>query len=245
LSNTIDYIAFNCKQPPFDDVRVRTAIALAVNESAIVKMVPGSEPIPGIVPATNWGHNPEVPETFYDVERAKELLKEAGYPDGLEITIKARSTHPHEVMVAEIVQNMLSQIGVKVNIETIESATLLGQMRGGEKWQMATLHWGGAGKLDPDGNMRVLCHPEGDANWITNYENPAVTVLLDVGVTLTDMEARRRIYQAADKLIFNDHPMIWWGRKVQYAVAKPYVHGLRIRPTGYFPVWDEVWMEQD
>jgi len=243
INNAMNYITFNCEQPPFDDVRVRTAFALAIDENQIVQMIANTEPIPGPVSAKNWGHNPEVPETFYNPDRARELLAEAGYADGLEVTLKTRSNYGYEIQVAEIAQNMLAQIGVRVRVESLESATLLSQMRGDEEWQFATLRSGGGGKLDPNGNMRSIFSPYGGSNWISNYENPSVTALLEAGTIITDQEARAIIYQTAEKMIFDDHPMVWWGKKVQVAVAQPYVHGITYQATGYYFQAADIWME--
>jgi len=248
-SNTIDYITFNCAKPPFNDVRVRQAIAYALDEEALVEFLPHTEPIYGPLPPASWGANPVIGESPYDVEEAKRLLAEAGYPDGFSVTLKIWSNDPVRVSLAEVVQSMLAQVGIKVDIQILETSTLIETMRKGgaeADWEMASLHWGGGGALDPNGNLRVLFHSSmGQYNWIANYHSIEVDRLLDEALVTVDYERRKALYQTAYTILVHDAPMVWFGRFVTYKAAWKYVHGIdRLAPTGYFVQQPElVWVE--
>ncbi|MBS3788623.1 ABC transporter substrate-binding protein [Candidatus Bipolaricaulota bacterium] len=252
-SNTIDYITFNCEKPPMEDVRVRKAIALALDEPKIVQFLDNVEPIYGPLPPASWGSPPNASDPGYNPERAKELLAEAGYPDGFSVTLKIWSDDPLRKNLATVTQSMLAEVGVDVNIKILQTSTLIEQMRnsGGKgadgEWTLASLHWGGGGALDPNGNLRVLFHSEnGQFNWISNFKNEKLDNLLDEALLVTDRDERQQLYYKAFNILKENYPMIWFGRIAGYKTIAKYVHGIEpLAPTGYFTAnTANVWIER-
>lgn len=242
-SNTIDYLTFNTQKPPFDKKEVRLAVAYALDEDKILQFLDHTEPITGPLPETSWGSNPDIEEVGYDPEKAKELLAKAGYPEGFDVTLKIWNNDPQRRNLALITKNMLSEVGIDVKIEVLEASTLIQQMSKGE-YEFASLHWGGGGALDPNGNLRVLFSSKGQYNWISFYQDEVVDACLELALRTTDREKRQELYRKAEKRIYEDHPMIWFGRFVTYSAYSPKVHGVEpIRPAGYFPEYENLWIE--
>lgn len=243
-SNTIDYLTFNCAVEPFDDPRVRQAIGYAIDQEKIIGFLENTEMLYGPLPEHSWGSNPDKPRKDFNPDKAKQLLAEAGYADGLEVTLKIWSNDPQQSDLALIVDNMLAKIGIKVKIEVLETATLIQQLIKGD-FQLASLHWGGGGSLDPNGNLHILFSSSGQNNWICNYHNPAVEPYLQQALESTDREQRQQLYWQAEEIIINDQPMIWFGQFVSYLAYSAKVHGIDpLKPSGYAPVYHNIWIEQ-
>jgi peptide/nickel transport system substrate-binding protein len=243
-SNTIDYLTMNTQKGPFSDPKVREAAYYAIDNQEILEFTSETEKIVGPLPESNWGANTSI-EPEYDPERAQGLLEEAGMGNGFEVTLKLYNNEPRRRQVCTVAQQMLGEVGINVELEVLETQTLIQQMSNNE-WEFASLHWGGGGHLDPYGNLHVLFHSEGQFNWIANYQNDELDQVLNDALVTTDREERTSLYQEAEQLIFDDHPMIWFGRFKSYVSHYDDVNGVKpIRPTGYFPEYRTVWIDQD
>src|SRR5690606_32415217 len=114
----VGYLAFNTEKKPFDDKRVRQALNLAINKDAIIEAVyqGAGTKAKNPIPPTMWSYNDEVEDYPYDVERAKQLLAEAGYADGFETDLWAmpvqRPYNPNAARMAELVQADWAKVGV-------------------------------------------------------------------------------------------------------------------------------------
>ncbi|WP_102106530.1 ABC transporter substrate-binding protein [Oceaniglobus roseus] len=134
------YITMNVTMPPFDDVKVRKAVNMAINKERIIQIingraVPATQPLPPSMPGYTEGY-----EGYkYDVEGAKALLAEAGHPDGFETELFVMNTDPNP-RIAQAIQQDLSQIGIKASIQSLAQANVIAA--GGEKDQ-APMIWSG------------------------------------------------------------------------------------------------------
>ena len=137
----VAYIGFNFKKKPFDNVKVRQALNHAVNKQALIDafFAGQAEPAVNPMPPTLWGYNDTIEDYPYDLEKAKALLAEAGFPDGLPdpVTFYAmpvsRPYMPDGKKVAEAIQADFEKIGVTANIESPEWATYLDDTKPGRK----------------------------------------------------------------------------------------------------------------
>lgn len=241
-SNSIDYLMFNTKESPFDDQRVRQAIAYALDIDRIVAFVEHIEPLAGPLPSTNWGHNPDL-AYVYDPEKAKELLTEAGYPNGFSVTLTIRSAWPLCEKAALVVQENLAQVGITVSIEVVESATVISQGRAGELL-FAILHYGGGGRLDPNGNLSSLFLPGAPYNY-TGYDNAEVAELITQAGKIVDRAERQNLYwQAEEIIVAEDIPAIFFGKLLDYVAYRDNFHGVKLLLTGYILDCEDIWMEQ-
>jgi peptide/nickel transport system substrate-binding protein len=203
---------FNNQKKPFDDVRVRRALNLAVDRETIVRdILKGSGHVadsplgPGM-----FGYAPTM-KYPYDPEKAKELLKEAGVADGFKTTM---IISPSEVVaateVATAVQAYLQQVGVQAEINSLEQAVWLAELTkpaAENKTEIFQYQYGGA---DPDA-LRLVLHP---AEWPPRrngafYKNERVDKLLEDGAATVDQAKRAEIYKEVQRLVMDDAPWLF------------------------------------
>ena len=153
-SLNVGYLAMNMEKPPFDNLKVRLAINHAINKAEIIEHLYQGTGIPakGPIPPTLWSYDDMVEDYEYNPTLAKQLLAEAGYPDGFETTIwalpVARPYIPDGRVLAEVLQSELRNIGVEATIVTYDWGTYIAKTTNGEH-DMAMLGWI-AEEGDPD-----------------------------------------------------------------------------------------------
>ncbi|MET0542794.1 MAG: ABC transporter substrate-binding protein [Variovorax sp.] len=156
----VGYLAYNTQKKPFDDVRVRKAINMAINKKAIIDGVYLTTGVAAKnpIPPTMWSYNDAVKDDPYDPEAAKKLLAEAGLAGGFTTDLWAmpvqRPYNPNAKRIAELMQADLAKIGVKAEIKTFEWGEYRKRMQAGEH-QMGMLGWTGDNG-DPDNFMYTL-----------------------------------------------------------------------------------------
>lgn len=210
--NNFGYVGFNTQKEPLDNKELRQAINYAIDKQAIADALYAGYAVPAKnpLPPSYMGYNDEVEGYEYDLDKAKELLAEAGYEDGLEIELwtmpVARPYMPDPETVSQIVQNNLAEIGIEVTIVREEWAPYLEKTMQGEQ-QMYMLGWSGTNG-DPDYFLSSLLHGNnvGSSNR-SFYENDEVDELLDKAKLAVDQEERAQYYQEAQALISEDSPM--------------------------------------
>lgn len=196
-SNDYWYMALNEAKPPWNDVRVRQAIAYAIDRDAIVA-------------ATSYGTAAEnqlaIPEGnpwytrydkySYDIDKAKSLLAEANArPTSLDMLVTTE--YPETVTAAQIVADNLAPLGITVDIRTVDFATWLDEQNNGN-FDMLMLGW--LGSIDPDDFYYAQHHTDGTSN-AQKFSNPEVDRLLDAGRVETNRDLRREDYAKAATLI--------------------------------------------
>jgi len=211
--NNFGYVGFNVQKEPVDNQTLRQAISHAIDREAIVEALYAGYGTPAVnpLPPNYLGYNDEVEGYQYDIDKAKELLAEAGYADGIEIDLwtmpVARPYMPDPETVAEIIQNNLAEIGVEINIVREEWAPYLEKTQNGEH-QMYMLGWSGTNG-DPDYFLSSLLHGNnvGDSNR-EFYANDEVDRLLDEAKVAVDQDEREDLYKQAQAIIAEEAPMI-------------------------------------
>ncbi|GMU72936.1 MAG: peptide ABC transporter substrate-binding protein, partial [Burkholderiales bacterium] len=122
----VGYLAYNTQKKPFDDVRVRKAVNMAINKKAIIDAVYLSAGIPATnpIPPTMWSYNKSIKDDPYDPAAAKKLLAEAGFPNGFTTDLWAmpvqRPYNPNARRIAELMQADLAKVGIKAEIKSFE-----------------------------------------------------------------------------------------------------------------------------
>lgn len=210
-SNLVDYIGINVQNEPMSDPLVRQAISYALDrESVIDGIYNGSgRPALGILPPGMLGFDEELEGYEYDIDRAQELLDEAGYSDGFEISMAVNDESDERVDLAVYLQETLSELDITLNIQQMEWGAFL-EATGNGEYDMFTYGWNNS-TADPDNAIVPLLHSDyvgidGNRSFM---ENDELDALLDDGRREADEETRGAIYQEAQELIIEEAPMIF------------------------------------
>ncbi|GGK30529.1 ABC transporter substrate-binding protein [Caldalkalibacillus thermarum] len=211
--NNVGYLGFNVQKPPFDNPKVRRALNHAVNKEALIAGLYNNLAIPAKnpVPPGYLGYHDGIEEYEYNPELAKQLLAEAGYPDGFEFDLwtmpVARPYMPDPEKAAEALQEDFRKVGLTANIVTKEWATYLEETQEG-KQDVFMLGWSGVNG-DPDYFLYNLLSgyaiPGGNR---TFYDNPEVNELLVQAQNILDPDERAAVYRKAQEIIHEDAPWI-------------------------------------
>lgn len=217
--STADFVQFNTCIPPLDDVRVRQAIVHAIDSEEISQGVyfggvaAGFSPI---VPSSAF-HAADVEKLEYDPERARTLLAEAGFADGLTLEFE----HLASVAVqqySQLIQEQLAEVGITLELKPREAGTIIADWTS-NNYQM--MSFGLGNRFDPDTILYPRYHTSRQAPNGNNtcYSNPEVDRLLDLGRQESDFERRKEIYAEVQQIIVQDVPIIILTYKPEFLVG--------------------------
>ncbi|MGC8782424.1 MAG: ABC transporter substrate-binding protein, partial [Anaerolineae bacterium] len=203
------YMSINQAIKPFDNPKVREAIMYAIDRQTLIdKLYYGTGiPAKGILAPGLAGYNPDLPGFKYDPEKAKALLKEAGFADGFEMTLNQTTDSPTTLKMNEALQAMLAQVGIKAEIKQMDSAAWSGTRKEG-KLGSYTSSWS-ADYNDPDNFIYTFFAPRNSVSRSWNYQNKAVQDQLEKARTMTDMAARYKLYQEIEyTIVYKDFAFV-------------------------------------
>ena len=238
------YLGINMRDPVVGDVRVRHAIAYAIDRDAIIRDLRRglARPAAGLIPDLGWAFEPDVLRFTHDPTYAKRLLDEAGYrdPDGdgplprLRLSLKT-STNEETRLQSAVIQEDLRRVGIDLELRSYEFATFYADVLHGN-FQIFTLTWTGGALVDPDMLRRVFHSQQVPPSGFNrgHYSNPEVDRLIDLATTAVDDGERRHFYREAQKLIAEDAPYIPLWHRTNVIVAQRSVDGLHATPMGDF-----------
>lgn len=212
------------------DKRLRQALSLSIDRQLLTTIVfqgthqPACTPIaPGLplasaLDATCPGR---------DVEKAKQLIAEAGYtaPVPLELTL---TNTPEASRLGQVIQAMAADAGIEVKLRPMEFAAAIAT---GDSGQFQALQAGWSGRLDPDGNISRFVKSTGSNNYAT-YANPEVDKLLKQATTTTDLVTRRGLYEQLNKVLSDDAPVLYLYRQSNLVAMSTKVSGVRVYRDG-------------
>jgi peptide/nickel transport system substrate-binding protein len=235
----LGYLAFNTRDPILKDVRVRQAMAYAIDRTVIIHYLlrDFARPAYSLLPPESWAYNGDVPRYDYNPQKARQLLEQAGYPavNGVRfhLTMKT-STEESPRLVAAVLQQQLREVGIALDIRTFEFATFLSDVIRGA-YQLHTLRWIG-GNEDPD-IFEYVFHsakfsPNGGNR--TYYANPRVDLLIDQARGELDQTVRKQIYAEIQEVLAEDLPYInlWYIENVM--VHSRRVRNVTLNPSGNY-----------
>jgi len=204
-SNDYWYFAANQGREPFGDARVRQALAYAIDREAITQAATfGNATInQTAIPETSAWYVEYAPYTR-DLDMARSLLEEAGVSD-LSLDLMVTSQYPETVTAAQVIAANLAEIGVGVEIRTLDFATWLDE-QGQGNFDAFLLGW--LGNLDPDDFYYAQHRTDGGFNF-QGYSNPEVDELLDAARVETDQDARKALYDDAARMIVDDASYVY------------------------------------
>ncbi|MCL4459021.1 MAG: ABC transporter substrate-binding protein [Chloroflexi bacterium] len=215
------YLGFNGSKPPFNDVRVRQAISYAVDRQKIIDTVFWGEAVltgpiaPSLgdwaIPVSNY------PSYTPNVTKAKELLAQAGYPQGFKSTIKVSTQL--QIEAAQIIQSQLRAIGIETEIVQVEWGTYVADWRASNFDMIAGSN---QGRADPDEYTYFHFHSKGSAN-VWKFSNATVDGLAEQGRTTIDPKERKAVYAELQKEIVEQSPLLFLCAPNNFFVYQNYV----------------------
>jgi dipeptide transport system substrate-binding protein len=234
----IGYLAYNTTRKPFDDVRVRKAVNMAINKKAIIDAVYLTTGVAAKnpIPPSMWSYNDAVKDDPYDPEAAKKLLAEAGYPNGFETDLWAmpvqRPYNPNAKRIAELMQADLAKVGVKAEIKSFEWGEYRKRLQAGEH-QMGMLGWTGDNG-DPDNFLHTLlgCDSAQSASGsnVAKFCYKPFDELVTKAKVTTDQKQRTELYKQAQVIFKEQAPWFTIAHAVQLKPVRKEVVDFKLSP---------------
>jgi peptide/nickel transport system substrate-binding protein len=224
-------IWLNVTRPPFDNTLLRQALSAAIDRDAIANVVlqGGAYPAFSFFPPGTPAYDPSWKVPPRDIALAKEKLRAAGSPGGFEFTLL---TLPGETdtSLAEAVQSMAADAGIRAKIQLIEFGTMLEE---GDHLQHQAMLLGWSGRPDPDFDIYPFVTQSGIGAFnYAGYADPKVQELLDAARLLNAMDQRRRIYREVTMILADDMPYVWLDFPKEYKLISTRVYGFLHVPDG-------------
>ncbi|WP_257350821.1 ABC transporter substrate-binding protein [Pseudalkalibacillus decolorationis] len=236
-SMNVGYLGFNTEMEPFNNKKVRQALNHAVDKEALIKAFysgqaePAKNPLPPVID----GYNDEIEPYEFDLEKAKKMLAEAGYPDGFKTELWAmpvpRPYMPDGKKIAEAIASNFEKIGVDVEIVTYEWATYLEKTQAGES-PMFLLGWTGDNG-DADNFLYTLLDKDNiGSNNYSRYANDELHKILIEAQSTPDKEKRAELYKKAQVIIHEDAPWVPLVHSEPALAGRADLKGFKPHPTG-------------
>jgi peptide/nickel transport system substrate-binding protein len=209
----VAYLSFNLRDPILQDVRVRQAIAYAIDRQPIVEyLLRGfATPASSVLPTQSWAYDGRVPAYNHDPAKARQLLDAAGYPEvngvRFHLTMKTSSQESTRLLVA-VLQQQLRDVGIVLDIRTFEFATFYADVSRG-LFQLYSMRWIG-GNEDPD-ILEYVFHsskvpPKGANRGF--YRSARVDALIDQARREVDPDIRKELYAEVQQILAEEVPAI-------------------------------------
>ena len=240
------FLGFNMLQKPFTDVRVRQAIALAINKPALVKVAFNGYAFPaeGIIPQ-GIPFAEKMAPIPYNPAKARELLKEAGYPNGFETTLWSAYTTTTARKTIEFVQQQLAQVGIKVQIEALETGKRVQLV---DSWpdpataKMRMYYTGWSSSTgEADWALRPLFASEAwspKLNNMTYYKNELVDTDIAKALVSTDNTEKAALYKAVQDQLAKDLPRVPLVTEENVSGNTKRLHGVYAQPDGNIDIYN-------
>jgi len=241
-SPAINYLFLNTEMPPLDDPRVREAICLTIDRAKVARVKQPSTPATGIVPPVCGWTNPELAAVELDLDKARALLRDAGYPNGFEAELWYAG---YWLMDAEVIQDQLRAVGIRATLKTATVASLLAKF--GSRRQVMMGVWGWVWDYpDPvsffDPTFNGAKATDGDSLNFAFYNKPEVNRLIEQTDKLFDVEQRRANVRRIEAIVTRDTPWVplYWEERLM--MCSPRLRGIHAHPAWVLH-FERVWLE--
>ncbi|SHI83697.1 ABC transporter substrate-binding protein [Lutispora thermophila] len=227
------FLQFNTKHKPFDNKLVRQAIRYAIDSQTIVDtLLYGAGEVAGsIIPPVAFGYQ-EVDTIKYNKEKAKELLAQAGYPNGFDATLYVNDNQ-QRIEICQVIQSQLKEVGINVEVKVLEFATFIDSTNKGEH-DMGYYGWV-TSTADADYTYYPIYHSSqhgapGNRSFIANAD---IDKYIEEGRVTTDPAARLQSYKALEQILTEESPVApLYYSEVNVGTSKK-VQGFEVQPAGY------------
>jgi peptide/nickel transport system substrate-binding protein/oligopeptide transport system substrate-binding protein len=233
---SVTYLAFNLRQKPFDDPKIREAFSRAIDKQKIARVMFQSQvrQAAGFVPPDMAGYTPPSVDEGYDVTRARQLIAESTYKDAKNLPrVRLYTTGDP---IGPMLQQVYSEtLGIQIEVHEVEWSDYLEGLDRNE-YPMFTLSWS-ADFPDPEAVLGSLFRSTSPENHM-GYRNADVDAALSAASTETDRQKRMSTYREVEARILGDYPAVPLYHSVSYTLVKPYVTGLTVTPMGILSLKD-------
>jgi peptide/nickel transport system substrate-binding protein/oligopeptide transport system substrate-binding protein len=239
------YVAMNVTRGPLKDIRVRQALNHAVNVPTMLQQVLGGRgrAAAGVIPPTLSGADTTRQGYAYDVAKAKQLLTQAGYPNGIDLELWTANTDASP-RIAQTIQANLAQAGVRLKLVSRDASSMREASRKGET-DLALKEWW-ADYPDAENFLFPLLHSrnKGVGGNVSFWGNPQFDRLVDDAHREQDEAKRNQLYTQADQIAFNEAPMLFlFFYKDLYAV-QPWIKGFTVPAVFSGQRWTDVTIQK-
>src|SRR5579859_788890 len=240
-NTNIRFIGLNVTRKPFSDLKVRQAIAAVIDRDAVLgpAVFGFGTPTLEIFPPGYWAGLGTKPAAA-DVAKAKQMLADAGYPDGFSTTILSWSQYSFLSNAALVFQEQLKQIGITADVNLEENAAFIKDYLD-NNFDLTVS--GTSAYVDPN-DIYLRNFGTGQPSNAVRYSNPKADDLIAAGVATTDQAKRKQIYQQLQQLLLDDVPWINLYIANQFEAMKTYVKGYTHIPTGTNYTLKDVWLDK-
>ncbi|MFC1933431.1 ABC transporter substrate-binding protein, partial [Chloroflexota bacterium] len=232
---SFSYIGFNTTKPPFDDVNIRRAFSQAIDKDKLVSLIfrDMAQRADGILPPGMPGFNEDLSGLEYDVNKAKQLIRESKYGDVSKLPPITITTAGWGGLISQGLEGIIHQwrenLGVEVKVRQLEPERFIYHLHE-EKDEMFDMGWI-ADYPHPQDFLDILFH-SGTENNYSEYSNPEVDALLERAGVEPDSKLSLALYQQAEQKLVEDAVCLplWFGQN--FILVKPYVRGYDLNPMG-------------
>ncbi len=241
-NNNVRHLAFNNKVKPFDNVKVRQAIAWAVDRKAVLDAAvngAGTELNAGPFLASFW---PGLQQPVYktDLTKAKALLAEAGYPNGFKAKMKNTPTYAFLGNAGIVVQEQLKAIGIDLEIVSLEWSVFMKDYMAKDYEIMVS---GYSAFADPHTVFDTYYVTDRPNNFM-NYSNVKFDEIVAKAATVSDQAERAKLYRDAQMILLEDCPMVYLYASNEYEAMQSYVKGYVHYVNGSHLSFRDVWLDK-
>ncbi len=235
----IGYIALNVEKKPLDRLRVRRALALAIDKGSILKLIyqGNAQAAKNLIPPTLWSYNHQVEDTPYDPARARALLVKAGLPQGFAIDLwylpVSRPYNPDGKRMAELIQADWARIGVRARLVTYEWGEYLKRSKDGE--QQAIMYGWSGDNGDPDNFFTPLagCAAVQGGGNVARWCNKDFERLIQAAKISTNQAQRAKLYERAQAIMKQQMPLIPIAHSLEFTPVRKEVLGYTMDATAH------------
>ena len=246
VQNAIYYLSLNCEMPPLDRVKVRQAINYAIDRTRLLRLINNrGVAATGVLPPGMPGCDPALRGYPYDPEKARSLLRQAGFPNGFRTTIWVRSGGGggDEVREAQSIQQDLKAVGIDLAIKPVTFPVWEEQVSHEKTVPISINDWY-QDYPDPSDFIDILLSSKQalpqDGNNNAFYKSAGMDALISQAGEEPDPEKRLEIYRQANRLAVHDAPWVFLYYPVSYTLRRPWVHDYRqhpVWPARYELIW--------
>ena len=231
--NMVQLMALNNEAEPFNDVKVRQAVNYAIDKDEIIQTVVGGNGTrldSFLSPIMSTYYNNDLKNTYHtDLEKSKELLKEAGLENGFQMTITVPSNYKTHVDTAQVIKNQLSKVGINVDIQLVEWAQWLDGVYKKADYQATII--GHSGKLDPNDFLNRF-----DSRYERNYfkfSDPEYDKLIDEAASYTDESERAKVYLKCQQVLVDQAAAVYIQDPDAIYASSKKVEGMKLYPVSF------------